>query len=129
MNACSATDDFTCLASVCAHALGAYLIGAALGVNRSTCIMSVLFAYRLLFAIGVDEIGEVVTCSTFASITLFVDAVSAFPTRYFCAIVRMRAAVIQVVGFASTSEEMLCIAAFGFRLVKLCTFAYFGIAR
>ena len=56
--------------------------------------MSVLFTYRLLFAIGVDEIGEVVTCSTFASITLFVDAVSAFPTRYFCAIVRMRAAMV-----------------------------------
>ena len=90
--------------------------------------MGVLFAYRLLVAIGVDETDEVVACSTFASITLFVDAVAAFPTRCFCAIVRMRAAVIQVVGFASTSEEMLCIAAFGFA-IHLCARSCFVIAN
>ena len=108
------TNHLAWLTFVCAHALGADLIGAALGVNRSTCIMSVLFTYRLLVAIGVDDTGEVIASGTFVGITLFVDAASAFPPPSFCAIVRMRAAMVLVVWSTLICKDMLIRLAFDF---------------
>ena len=80
------------------------------------------------FNVVVKVTCQMVACITCFSETAFINAVTAFPSRQFGAVIGMRAAMVHVIGFAFVCKEMFCVFALGVRGLSLIARSGFGIA-